>query len=387
MHLPRFNRHLAPFLGTLLWGALPLPTVAVAATMETSARQALIVDFETGTPLLEKNADEQMHPSSMSKLMTVYMVFEKLKEGTLSLEDGFTVSEIAWRTGGSKMFVHVGDRVSVEMLLHGIIVQSGNDACVVVAENIASSEAEFAAEMNKKAKKIGLMHSNFKNSTGWPDPDHLMTARDLSILARRLIEDFPANYKIFKELEYTYNKIKQGNRNPLLYKSSTGADGLKTGHTEEGGYGLTASAVREGRRLIMVLNGLPSMKARGSESERLLDWAFREFENYRLFEEGQEVSTAEVWLGSKDSVPLVTDKKVMYTLVRQGIKDVKVSVVYDGPVAAPIRKGQQIATLRVSAPNMAPAELPLLAGADVERLGFFGRLAAAAKDTLWGGGN
>lgn len=359
---------------------------ATAATMETAARQAMIQDYDTGTVLLEKNADELMHPSSMSKLMTVYMAFSKLKEGTLSLDDGFAVSERAWRTGGSKMFVHVGDRVKVEELLHGIIVQSGNDACVVIAENLASSEAEFAEQMTQKAREIGLTRSVLKNSNGWPDPEHLMTARDLATLARRLIEDFPSYYPIFKELEYTYNKIKQGNRNPLLYKPDLGADGLKTGHTEEGGYGLTASAVRGGRRLIMVLNGLPSMKARASESERLLEWAFREFENYSLFGAGQEVSTAEVWLGDRDAVPLVSDKKVVYTLPRQGGKDIKATVVYDGPIPAPIRKGDRIATLKIAVPNMEPVELPLLAGADVGRLGFTGRLGALLKHTLWGGG-
>lgn len=386
MGLPSFARGFRSAIGAL---GLALLTVAPAeaATVETSARQAFIMDFDTGTVLLEKNGDQLMAPSSMSKLMTIYMVFERLKDGTVSLEDQFTVSERAWRTGGSKMFVPVHGRVKVEDLLRGIVIQSGNDACVVIAENLAQSEDAFAAEMTKKARKLGLERTTLRNATGLPAPDHVMTARDLAMLAKHLITDFPQYYPIFKEMKFTYNNIQQGNRNPLLYQPATGADGLKTGHTEGAGYGLTASAVRDGRRLIMVLNGMESMKVRSQESERLIDWAFREFENYKLFEAGDTVTTADVWLGGAATVPLVAERKIMATLPRHGTKDMKVAAVFDGPVPAPVKKGDRIATLVISAPTIAPIQLPLVAGEDVDRLGFVGRMLAAAKHTLWGFAN
>ncbi|MEO5374772.1 MAG: D-alanyl-D-alanine carboxypeptidase [Alphaproteobacteria bacterium] len=387
MRLPRLARDLRSLLGALSLILLSAAAAAGAAPMETSAKQAYIVDFETGSVLLDKNSDQLMAPSSMSKLMTVYMVFERLKEGTLSLDDQFTVSERAWRTGGSKMFVPLNGRVKVEDLLRGIIIQSGNDACVVVAEGLAQSEEAFSAEMTKKATKIGLQHSTLRNATGLPAPDHLMTARDLAILAKRIIADFPQYYPIFKELNFTYNNIKQGNRNPLLYQPATGGDGLKTGHTEGAGYGLTASAIRDGRRLIMVLNGMESMKIRTQESERLIDWAFRDFENVRLFDGGEVVTTAEVWLGGQPSVSLVAEKRILATLPRTAIKDIKVAAVFDGPVPAPIRKGERIATLTINAPGIPATQVPLVAGEDVDRLGFVGRLFAAAKHILWGFAN
>ncbi|KAF0117902.1 MAG: D-alanyl-D-alanine carboxypeptidase (penicillin-binding protein 5/6) [Rhodospirillaceae bacterium] len=371
-----------------LWGA-----VLVCATMasfpvralDTAAKQALVLDHETGAVLLGKNADELMHPSSMSKLMTIYMVFDRLHEGNLSLDDTFAVSERAWRTAGSKMFVAINSRVTVSDLLRGIIVQSGNDACVVMAENLSGTEEAFAEAMTAKAHQIGLKRSTFRNASGWPAPDHLMTARDLAVLAGHLIADFPEYYPLFREMHFTYNGIRQGNRNPLLHKPELGADGLKTGHTEEGGYGLVASAVREGRRLVMVLNGLSSMKERAQESERLIDWAFREFTNITLFGPGAEVTSADVWLGSQAVVPLVIERGITVTLPRKVTKDIKVAAVFDSPIPAPIRKGDRLASLVITVPGIDPQEIPLLAGADVGRLGFFGRLLAAAGYLLWGG--
>ena len=370
-------------LGFAAAASLPALGPAVGAAIETQAEEAFLVDFETGAVLLNKNADARMPPSSMSKLMTAYMVFERLRDGSLSLDDKLTVSEKAWRKGGSKMFVEVGNQVRVEDLLRGVIIQSGNDACIVLAEGLAGSEEAFAQQMTAKAQEIGLSNSNFVNSTGWPDDNHYVTARDLATLAKRVIVDHPDSYHYYSEKEFTWNGIRQGNRNPLLYKN-IGADGLKTGHTEAAGYGLTASAVQNGRRLILVVNGLPSVKARSDESERLLSWGFREFNNYALFKAGDTVDDAPVWLGAEDTVPLVVADDLTVTLPRSDRNGMQVQVVYDSPIPAPIPAGQEIAKLRVSWPGGVPVEVPLQAGEDVEQLGPFGRIAASIKFLLLG---
>ena len=373
-------RRLRPALaGLLAWLAVAAP----AAAIETTAREAIIVDATTGRVLLEKNADDSMPPASMSKIMTTYLVFERLKDGRLSLDDELPVSEKAWRKGGSKMFVEVGELVRVEDLLRGVIVQSGNDACIVLAEGLGGTEEAFAAEMTRKGREIGLTGSSFANATGWPDPNQRMTARDLATLALRLIADFPEYYHYYGETEFTYAGIRQSNRNPLLYKS-LGADGLKTGHTEEAGYGLTASAVQGDRRVILVLNGLESQKARSEESARLIGWAFREFGNYTLFKAGETVENAGVWLGVDPTVPLIAEQDMTVTLSRKARLDMEVTVVYDGPIPAPLEIGQQVATLVVTAPGEETVEIPLVAGAAVERLGFAGRITASVKHLIFG---
>jgi D-alanyl-D-alanine carboxypeptidase (penicillin-binding protein 5/6) len=311
------------------------------------------------------------------------MVFDRLKDGSLKLEDTLPVSEKAWRMGGSKMFVEVGSRVSIEDLLQGIVVQSGNDACIVVAEGLAGSESRFAELMTEKAREIGLHDSHFANSTGWPDPGQLMSAMDLVRLASLTIRNFPEYYHFYSEKEFTYNGIPQGNRNPLLYGTS-GADGLKTGHTEASGYGLTGSVERDGRRVVLVLNGLESARQRASESERLIEWAFREFENIALFKSGDTVEQAAVWLGEADTVNLRIDRDLLVTVPRRDSDKMKVSVVYDGPVPAPIEEGQQIATLRVEAADADPVEVPLYAAESVKQLGPLGRMAAAIEQLIWG---
>ena len=356
---------------------------SLASALETPAKNALLVDFDTGAVLFEKNADELMPPASMSKLMTVTMMLERLKDGSLTLEDTFPVSEKAWRKGGSKMFVEVNTRVAVKDLLRGIIVQSGNDACIVVAEALGGSEEAFAQTMTDRAREIGLEQSTFRNATGWPDPNHRMTARDLGHLAGYIIRNFPENYGIFSEKSFTFSGIKQGNRNPLLY-SNTGADGLKTGHTEESGYGLTGSAKRGDRRLILVVNGLESAKQRGRESERILEWGFREFDNYALFKKGQEVAKARVWLGAQDLVPLMVDEDLTVTMSRKDRRDMQVKLVYNEPVPAPIIKGTPIARLVISAPDMENIEVPLLASENVERPGFVKRVTSAITYVLFG---
>ncbi|MCH7889591.1 MAG: D-alanyl-D-alanine carboxypeptidase [Proteobacteria bacterium] len=354
-----------------------------AAALETLARQAILVEEATGAVLLEKNADELMAPSSMSKLMTVYMVFERLAEGTLALDDTFLVSEKAWRKSGSKMFVEVGKRVTVEDLLRGIIVQSGNDACIVVAEGLSGSEEAFAAEMTERGREIGLRASVFKNSSGWPEEGHVMTARDLAWLAHRTIRDFPQYYHYYAETSFTYNGIRQGNRNPLLYRDM-GADGLKTGHTVAAGHGLVASSERDGRRLILVINGLEGPNARLREAERLLDYGYRAFGTYALFENGATVTDADVWLGDAPTVPLVIENDLAVTLLRAARRKMEVKVVFEGPVPAPIARGEPIAKLVVSAPGTAPIEVPLVAGADVGKLSMFRRLGAAIGYLVWG---
>jgi D-alanyl-D-alanine carboxypeptidase (penicillin-binding protein 5/6) len=319
----------------------------------------------------------------MSKLMTIYMVFERLRDGRLSLEDRLPVSTKAWRKGGSKMFVKEKDKVSVEDLIRGVVVQSGNDACIVIAENLSGDEDAFAREMTERGHELGLENSIFKNSTGWPDLGHTMTSKDLAILAQRTIRDFPEYFHYYAEKNFTYNGIRQGNRNPLLYKN-LGADGLKTGHTKLGGFGLVASAERKGRRLILVLNGLPSIKTRSKESERLIEWGFREFKNYRLFSAGDTVAQAAVWLGDADQVPLVIENDLTITIPRKSRRKMKVSARFEGPVPAPIRAGQEVALLEVSAPGFETMEIPLVAGKGVGRLGPLGRVVSAMNFLIWG---
>ena len=356
-----------------------------AAALETSAREAIVIDATSNTVLFEKDADAPMPPASMSKIMTAYVVFQRLKQGRLSLEDKLPVSEKAWRKGGSKMFVEVGNQVRVEDLLRGVIVQSGNDACIVLAEGLAGSEEAFAEEMTSIAREIGMENSIFSNATGWPDPNHRMTARELAILAQRTIEDHPEFYHLYSETEFTYHGIRQGNRNPLLYKN-LGADGLKTGHTEEAGYGLTASAVRGDRRVILVINGLKSVQARSEEAARLIAWAFREFETYDLFEPSEVVEEAPVWQGVEDRVPLVFPEGLKVTMTRKARKDMTVKVAYTAPIPSPIEAGQEIASLIIETGQGEPLRYPLQAGAAVEQRGALGRLWSGLSYLVLGSG-
>lgn len=362
---------------------VPAPPQPIVGPIDTQAQHAFILEAETGAVLLEKGADQRIPTASLSKVMTAYVVFDMLKQGRAKLTDELPVSETAWRTQGSKMFVPLGGRIAIGDLLQGMIVQSGNDACVVLAEGLAGSLQAFVDLMNQKAKEIGLKDSNFASVDGLPAPDHYMTPRDLATLALRTIKDFPEYYHYYAEKEFAFNNIKQGNRNPLLYKD-LGADGLKTGHTEESGYSLLASLHRGDRRVIIVLSGLPTMKSRAVEGERLAEWAFREFNDYKLFSAGEKVDDAEVWLGTTAKVPLTVAKDLVVTLTRKARKDMKVTADYNKPVAAPIKQGQEIGKISVSAPDAAPLEAPLVAAARVDRLGPFGRMAAVAGNWIWG---
>jgi len=359
-----------------------------ANAFETSARNAILMDFDTGAYIYTKNHEDQMPPASMSKLMTVYIVFDKLKSGLLSLDDEFTVSENAWRkggaaSGGSTMFLKIGETVSVDDLLKGIIIQSGNDACIVVAENIAGSEEDFASLMNETAQKLGLKNSVFANSTGLPDENQMMSAEDLAILARAIIKNFGEYYHIFKQKEFVHNGIKQGNRNPLLY-SMDGADGLKTGHTEEAGFCLTGSAVRGGRRLIEVVAGLKSNKDRSDESERLMSYGFREFKNVKIFEKGQVVGQAKVWYGKEKTVDMVVLGDVFQTLKKNEIKGYTFKLIYDEPLKAPIKKGTIIGKIEMKSAAGTVQTIELAAGKDVAKKGMFERLLDNIKYYLKG---
>ena len=380
----------AAFVAALVLVGMPVSALAQLGQVETTGSQMILEDYDTGAVIYEKNPDQRMHPSSMSKLMTVYVVFKLLSEGKLHMDDSFPVSEKAWRMQGSKMFVSVGERIKVSDLLRGVIVQSGNDACIVLAEGIAGSEDAFVEMLNAEAKRLGLTNSTFRNATGWPDPEHLMTARDLATLARHLIHDFPQYYELFSEKEFTYGidvttkkPITQGNRNPLLYKD-IGVDGLKTGHTEEAGYGLVASMKRGNRRLILVINGLHSMNERSHEPQRLLELAFSQFDNVKLFSKGDTVDKADVWLGSMSQLPLVVNRDVVMTVPRLDKGDVKAVVTYDNPIPAPIVKGTPVATLKIVDKDKTLEQIPLTAGADVQQLGFTGRIGAAINYLMWG---
>ena len=364
----------------------PAPTGTPAQTpvgpLDLASRWAVVIDFTTGAILLDKDADKSIPPSSMTKLMTAYLVYGQLKQGRLKLEDELPVSERAWRMGGSKMFVQLGTSVKVEDLIRGMIVQSGNDACIVLAEGIAGSEEGFVELMNKKAGQLGLTASNFRNCTGWPDPDHRMSVHDIATLARRIIQDFPEYYHYDSERTFKYNGIEQENRNPLVQKGT--GDGLKTGHTEEGGYGLAASSLRGGRRVIVVLNGMASMRQRREEGERVMDWAFREFENVTLFSASDVVEMVPVWLGTTKTVPLVGGRDLVVTMPRQWRNSAKVTVQYDTPIKAPVARGDTLGKLMVSGQKVPAMEVPLLAGADVPKLGLPGRAMAVISHYVTG---
>lgn len=350
---------------------------------DTIAKWAFIQDFTTGAILLDKLADEPMPPSSMTKLMTMYLVYEQLKKGQIKLTDTMMVSARAAAMGGSKMFIEVGKPVVVEDLIRGVIVDSGNDAATVLAESIAGSEEKFVDEMNAKAKELGMTHSTFRNPTGWPDPDQLMSCRDISTLARRIILDFPEYYKYDAERSFKYNNIEQENRHPMVQAGT--ADGLKTGHTDAGGFGLVASSLRDGRRIMMVLNGMKSMHERASESEKMMNWAFANFENVTLFSANEVIDNAPVWLGRDKTVPLVGGRDLVVTLPKSWRQTASIRISYDAPIMAPIAKGQPAGVLMLRGKGVPTMDVNLLAGADVPRLNLPMRGLAVVSHYVSGG--
>ncbi len=361
---------------------------AHAQTFQTSAKQAIVMDFETGSVLFQKNADEQMPPASMAKLMTMEVVFDALENGSLTLDSTFTISEDAWRrggseSGGSSMFARLNDDIRLEDLIRGVIVQSGNDASIAIAEGMAGSEVGFAGLMNERARRIGLRNSQFRNSTGLPDPEQNVTARDLAILARHLIRTYPDRYEIYSEPSFTWNGITQRNRNPVLGKVD-GADGLKTGFTSASGYGLVASAEQDGRRVIAVLNGMESSRERASEAVKILRWATRAFEPVDLFAEGEVVGEATLYGAARSGVPLRAEGPLRI-FVPVGFRDrLRAEIVFEGPIKAPVRAGDEVARLEVSIDGKVSQETQLYAAEDVSTGSIPQRAVDAVQELLVG---
>lgn len=365
-------------LSTCLLMALSLASPVRA--FDTLARAAFVYDVTTQTVLLQKDADVPIPPASMSKLMTLNMLFEALHDGRVDMETRFGVSSRAKAMGGSTMFLNENDRPTVEELIQGIIVLSGNDACVVVAEGLSGSEDAFARLMNDRAPALGLTGSTFANSSGWPNPNHRMSVHDLGMLAVRLITEFPEYYGYFGQKEYPYDgraPDNRFNRNPLL-DLGIGADGLKTGHTQEAGYGLVGSATQGTRRIVFVVSGLGSEKERAEESERIVNWAFRQFVEKTVLPKGEEITRADVWMGDHQEIGLITSKDVSLLLPALERDALQAEVVYRGPIEAPISEGQEVADLVVTLKDLPPAHVPLVSDRAVARGGFLPRLRSAA---------
>lgn len=349
----------------------PLSLEAGAQTFQTAAPQAILLDFDSGSVLFEKDADKLIHPASTAKLMTAEIVFHEIAEGRLKLDDEFVISENAWRrggavAGGSSMFAILNSRIRIEDLLRGLIVQSGNDSAIALAEGIAGTEDNFAQMMTRRARELGLEKSTFRNSWGKGDPAQLVTAREMAKLSAHIVRTYPQLYRYFGEREFTWNKVRQMNRNPLL-AMDIGADGMKTGNIEESGYGLVGSAVQNGQRLILVVNGLKTARERADESRKLLQWGFRAFETRTLFPAGEAVGSAKVFGGEKGSVDLVA-KDAVRVLVPRGSGDkITAKIVYTGPLAAPVEKGATVARLRVSRGSVDALDIPLQAGEGVAK--------------------
>jgi D-alanyl-D-alanine carboxypeptidase (penicillin-binding protein 5/6) len=398
----RLLRFLSPLFVAV--GLTALFVQSASAAMETAAEHAILMDGESGQILWAKDAETPSPPASMSKLMTLELLFQRLKDGRVKLTDTFPVSERAWSTQGSKGFAMIGSRIPVETLIRGIIIASANDMCVVVAESLGGSVEAFADMMNARAKQLGLTQSHFVNPDGLPDPPgQMMSVHDLATLARHLIYAYPQYYHYFAERSFTQDvgngrHITQQNRDSVLDKFP-GTDGLKTGHTDAAGYGITVSAVQSGHRLILVLNGLRypqldkmspaaqdwhGVQLRGDEAARLLGIAFREFRQYRLFKPDDVVGQAQVWQGASDTVPLVTNKPLDVAMQVDSRAAMKVTLVYDGPVQAPIAKGQQIGVLKITAPDYPGANIPVYAAQPVSRANIFARMGLGLRTLIFG---
>ena len=349
----------------------------------TPAKQVVIYDHEADEILFEKNSNNLMKPASMAKVMTSYIVFDKIKDKSLKMSDTFLVSEKAWKMGGSRTFLELNSNVSIRDLLLGLIVQSGNDAAVVLAEGISGDEEAFAREMNRYAKLLGMQNTYFANSTGWPHPDLQTTAQDLAILSKKLIEDFPDLYKLFEEKIFTYNNIKQSNRNPLLYTMS-GADGLKTGHTMESGYGLIGSVKRNDRRVTIVINGLNSKKQRTFESKRLFNIVFRETKLLSLFNNQNSLVKADVWLGNESKVDLIAEKSFKKIITPFEYNKTKIQLEWMNPLPAPITKGQTLGSILISIPGKSVIKENLIATKDIDKMPSFLRIKSIVKFLLYG---
>lgn len=375
--------HFLSFFALFIALILPVSVKAETPVISTVAKQALIVDAQTGSVVFEKNSMDQMPTSSMSKVMTMLVIFDALKDGRLKLDDTLLVSKKAWAKGGSKMFVGEGTRISVEDLIKGVIVQSGNDACIVLAEGLAGSEEAFVDLINQKARELGMNDSNFKNSTGWPDPDHYSTARDLMKMSLDLVYNYPEFYHYYSIKEFEHNGIKQNNRNPLLYRN-LGADGIKTGHTDVAGYGLIGSAEQAGRRIFMVLNGLETDKMRRSESARLLAWIYNNTENVTIAKKDDVIYNAKVWMGSEKTIPLVLNEDFHATIYNDSKDQIKTEILIEEPLQAPVAFGAEVAKLRVTLPDNTVIEKPLFAATHSPEMNIFGKALARIEYAVVG---
>ena len=371
----------------LILVTVPLKVYGNFLKLKTPAKQVILYDHETKKVLFEKNSNDPMKPASMAKIMTAYIVFDRLQEGSLSLDDKFIVSKKAWRKGGSRTFLKLNSEVTIRDLLMGLIVQSGNDAAIVLAEGISGSEEDFALQMNQYAQSLEMNNTFFTNSTGWPHEDLITTAYDLLILTEGLIKNFPELYKLFLEKEFTFNNISQPNRNPLLigrYKVP-GADGLKTGHTKESGYGLIGSIVRKNRRITIVVNGLNSMRQRGKESKRLIEFAFRETFLLRAFHNNNILGTANVWLGNKSKINLIAEKPFKTIVNRSSLRMIKTTLLWNDPVKAPVKIGQKIGTININIPGRDTLRLNLVSKDYVGELGPIDKIKSAINYLIFGG--
>ena len=368
------------FLFILIYFLLILKVYAI----DSKAESAIVLDLSSGTILFEKNADTRQGPASMSKLMLIYMVFERLQNNTLSLDQEFLVSKKAWKFSGSKMFVNIGDMVSVEDLLKGVIVQSGNDACIVLAEGLSGSEENMVDEINEKAVDIGLTNSNFQNVTGWPHEDHYMSLKDIAYLSKLIIINFPEYYYFFGINEFTYNDVRQFNRNKLTLMDDY--DGLKTGRTSQSGYGIVASVKRKNRRIISVVNGLNSEKERINETKKLVNWSFREFVNYDLYKSGDSIQFAKVWLGKESFVPLVLNENLSVTIRKKNLDKFKIKLVYETPIISPIKKGDKLAELQLIEGDKVVTK-NIYAGKDIDKVSTFYRSFSIINYLLFGVSN
>ena len=332
---------LAVLVPALSWGAKPIPNPP-----ELDASSYFLIDFDSGRVLAEKNPDEPVEPASITKLMTAYLVDKAIADGDVGLSDLVTISEKAWRMKGSKMFVEVGKKVSVEDLMKGLIIQSGNDASVALAEHVAGSESAFAGYMNHQAKLLGMDNTYFINSTGWPDENHISSARDIATLTRAIIDEFPDSYQLYKEREYTFNDIRQFNRNRLLWRDES-VDGVKTGHTEAAGYCLVASAEREDMRLISVVLGASSDKSRTQASQSLLNYGFRFFETHKLYRDDEVLKATRVWYGDQEQVSLGVGRDIFITIPRGRYRDLDASMEIDSEISAPVERGQALGRVSI----------------------------------------
>ena len=368
-----------------------ISTVSVFSNPEIQARSGILIDYHSGKILYELDPDLQIYPASMTKIMTAIVTFDLLKKNKISLDDKYTISENAWRlsqAGYSSMFIMINDQVSVEDLLKGIIIASGNDACVALAEGIAGSEENFAQMMNEKAGEIGMMSSNFTNASGINDPDNISTVRDIALMSAHLINNYPDFYELFKEKTFTWDRtggepIKQGNRNPLLYKN-IGVDGIKTGYLAVEKYSLASTMIKNDRRIIAVASGFENKNLRSSQSLKLLNWGFRNTNTFEISKKNETTFEIESWLGIKDKINAVTKENFYVTIDKKDIKHLNVSLNYNGPIKAPIRKGEKVAELIIKKKNKNLKTLPLYASEDLKKVNFFKSLATSLNYLIWG---